>query len=109
MTGVDHALLMRVLVIAAVALISAGAVAAFASTNVAKRLAGLIVALLGALVGLAALGAPGQMLSAGVAVAFAQIALGSALLVRLHESYGETETPEIDAADARDEPSEPSL
>lgn len=99
-------LLMRALLGAAMLLSLAGGSAALISPNVLKRLVGIAVAQIGAMIALAALGAPSQALTAAGAIAFAQIAAGMAILVRLQESYGETEAIEIDAADAADEPSE---
>jgi len=101
----DEALLLeRLLAGGAIALLIAGAAAATLSPNAIKRLAGLTIAGLGALAALAALGAPGVTLTAGVAVLFAQLAVGVAIIVRLQESYGVIEAPEIDAADAQSEP-----
>jgi hypothetical protein len=101
----DVALLLeRILAGGATALLIAGAAAALLSPNAIKRLAGLTIAGLGALAALAALGAPDVALIAGVAVLFAQLAIGVAIVVRLQESYGAIETPEIDAADAQSEP-----
>ena len=97
----------RLQLAAAAALLMIGAVTALSSNNVAKRLAGLLIALIGAVLGLAALGAPGAALIAGLAAVFAQILVGVALLVRLQEAYGVTELAEIDAADAESEPAEP--
>ncbi|WP_395645350.1 hypothetical protein [Terricaulis sp.] len=85
----------------AVALLLAGAVTAWTSTNVAKRVAGISVALTAALIALAVLGAPAALLVAAAGVAFAHLVVGAALLVRLQESYGGVETPEFDAADAQ--------
>ena len=92
---------------AAVALLSLGAVMAWASANAAKRLAGLQIALLGASLGAAALGAPTPLVLATIVVAVAHLALGIAIVVRLQESYGGVETPEIDTADKQQpEPTE---
>lgn len=87
----------------AMALVMIGAVMAWAGANAAKRLAGLIAALIGAVLALGALGAPPALLIAGVALAFVHLAFGQALLVRLQESYGAVETTEIDAADRKAE------
>lgn len=93
---------------AAAALLMVGAVAALTSTNVAKRIAALLIAQIGALLGLAGLGAPNAALMAGIALALAQLVFGVALLVRLQESYGGVELQEFDAADEQSEPSEPA-
>lgn len=100
-------LIERILLAGAVALLVVGAVAAWTSANVAKRVAAIALAHIGAVVALAVLGAPGPALIAGVGAAFAQLTLGVALIVRLQESYGAIEAPEIDAADASSEPTEP--
>lgn len=83
----------------AVALLLAGAVTAWTSTNVAKRMAGIAVAFTGALLALAVLGAPSPLLISAIAIAFAYLIVGAALLVRMQEGYGGIETPEIDVAD----------
>lgn len=106
--GGEALLLERVLLALAAALVMAGAATAWTSPNVVKRLAGVMIALLGAIMGLAALGAPNGVLVGGVAAAFGYVAVGAALSVRLQEAYGAVETPEIDAADEEDEPREPS-
>lgn len=98
----------RALTAAAVVLLLAGAASAWTSANALKRLGGLVVAALGAIVALAALGAPQALLIAAAAALFAQIAVGAALLVRLQEDYGGVEIPEIDFADAQSEPPEPA-
>ena len=84
---------------AAVALLSLGAVMAWASANAAKRVAGVQLGLLGACLGVAALDAPTPFVLAAIVVAVAHLALGLAIIVRLQEGYGGVETPEIDAAD----------
>lgn len=98
------AIAMRALLGAAMVLSVAGGAAALLSPNLMKRLAAIAVAQIGAMIALATLGAPSQALVAAGAIAFAQIAVGAAILVRLQESYGDTEASEIDAADAADEP-----
>lgn len=92
---------------AAVALLVLGAVTAWATANAAKRLAGVQLALLGACLGVAALGAPTTFVLTAIAVAVALLALGIAIIVRLQESYGAIEAPDIDAADRQQpEPAE---
>jgi hypothetical protein len=91
--------ILALLLACAVVLLMIGAVTAWAGANAAKRLAGVVVALIGAVLGLGALGAPPALLIAGGALGFAHLALGLALLVRLQESYGGVESTEIDAAD----------
>lgn len=98
---------LTVLVLAgAVALTMIGAIAAWAAANALKRLVGLVIALIGAMLAAAALGAPAPFLVAGAGLIFAHLALGLSLLVRLQESYGAVETTEIDAADRKAEAAE---
>ncbi|MEJ0060491.1 MAG: hypothetical protein WDM79_13360 [Terricaulis sp.] len=101
-------LIERLHVAAAIALLMIGAVTAWTSGNVAKRLAGLVIAQLGALLALAALGAPVVFLLAGIAVSLVMLAIGAALMVRLQEAYGGVEASEFDAADEQSEPAEPA-
>lgn len=83
----------------AITLVVIGAMAALLLANVVKRIAALLIAGFGAIVALAALGAPDSALVSGVAVVFAQTVVGVAIAVRLQESYGAIEAPEIDSAD----------
>jgi len=99
--------IVRLLFALAVVMLLLGAVTAWTSANVIKRIAGLVVAMLGALAGLAAFAAPPGMMLVGAAAAFAQIVIGVALIVRLQEAYGGLEAAELDAADLGDEPAEP--
>lgn len=89
------------------ALLLAGAVTALSAGSVTKRLVGLLLALLAALIAATALGAPSPLLTAATAVALGYGVIGAALLVRLQEAYASSETVEIDAADARDDAVEP--
>ena len=91
----------------AIALVAGGAVAAFASSNALKKIAAVLTALVGAALAAAMMGAPGAVLTAVAAVAFAYCALGVAVVVRLQEAYGSIEANELDAADEQDEPREP--
>ena len=54
-----------------------------------------------------AIGAPDALIVGAVVVGFAQTALGAAILVRVQEEYGDTESGDIDAADLGSEPAEP--
>jgi hypothetical protein len=103
MTALHDANAARIVVAAAIMLLMIGATAAWASGNAVKRLGAVIVAQLGALAAWAALGAPSGGLAAGVAVAFAQLAIGAAIMVRLQEAHGSVEIADLDAADASDE------
>lgn len=96
------ALLEPLLAAAAIALVVIGAAAALVQANAVKRVIGLAIAGFGAIAALAALGASDGALVAGVAIVFAQTVVGVVLIIRLQESYGAIEAPEIDAAD-RDE------
>lgn len=98
----EAVLLERLLAGGAFALVLAGAASALMASNAIKRLTGVIIAGLGVLVALG-LWAP-QAITAGVAIIFAHLAIGVAIIVRLQESYGSIETREIDAADAAAEP-----
>jgi|CXWL01.1.fsa_nt_gi thiol:disulfide interchange protein len=90
----------------ALGLLMLGAVTAFVSGNVVKRLVGLLLANLGALLGLAALNAASALLLSAIAAAAATLIVGAALVVRLQEAYGGVEAPEFDAADEQSEPAE---
>lgn len=96
------ALLEPLLAAAAIALVVIGAAAVLVQANAVKRVIGLAIAGFGAIAALAALGASDGALVAGVAIVFAQTVVGVVLIIRLQESYGAIEAPEIDAAD-RDE------
>lgn len=104
MTG--EVLILRLLTAVALALMMFGAVAAWVSANALKRIAGGVISFAGALLAGAALGAPVELLIAGLAAAFAFVALGVAVAVRLQEGYGAIEAPELDQADAQDEAAE---
>jgi hypothetical protein len=93
---------------AGIVLLMCGVALGWASVSVAKRVVGVIVALLGAIVGLAALGAPQAMMIAGAAALFAYVTMGVGLLARLQEAYGATDVADIDRGDADAEPAEPS-
>lgn len=97
----------RLLLAVAVAMLMLGAVTAWTSANFIKRVVGLLVASLGALAGAAALSAPVILVVVGIAAAFAQLAIGAALGVRLQEAYGGVEAAELDVADEANEPAEP--
>lgn len=94
----------RILLVGAAALLLLGAIAAWTSTNVVKRVAAIALAHIGAVCALSVLGAPDKALSAAVTAAFAQLTLGVALVVLLQERYGAVEVLDIDAADAQSEP-----
>lgn len=100
-------ILVRLLLAVAVTLLLAGAVAGWTSTNVVKRAVGLLAAMLGALIGAVALGAPPAWLMLGAGVALAYFMIAAALMVRLQEGYGAVEAAELDGADGADEPPEP--
>ena len=101
-------LIFRAEIAIALVLLLAGAVAAWASANVAKRITGVFLAHTGALLALAALGLPGIVLIAAVCIALAHLIVGAALLVRLQEAYGGVEVREFDEADEQTEPTEPT-
>lgn len=93
----------RVLFAGTVVLIVAGVLSAWTSVNVMRKLAGVFVAMLGALIALAVLGAPGWIVAAGGAVALAQVIMGGAIGVRLHEAYASSEMSDADKAEAEAE------
>lgn len=97
----------RLQVAASIGLLVLGAVLAWTSSNVMKRVAGLLLTLLASVLALAALHAPGAALIGGLVIAFATLALGVALLVRLQEAYGGLDVAAFDAADEESEPREP--
>lgn len=91
----------------AFALLMIGAVAAWTAPNAMKRVAGVIVALVGAIVAMAALHAPPTWLISGAALTLAYCVVGVAVVVRLQEAYGGAEAKAIDAEDDEVEPAEP--
>jgi hypothetical protein len=92
----------------AAALVMGAAVTAWSATSVAKRVVAVLIALIAAALALGVVGASSAVVVGAVALAFAYVVVGVSLLVRMQEAYGAAETPEIDAADDRDEPAEPS-
>lgn len=88
------------------ALVMIGAVSALLSANAIKRVGGLLVSGFGAVATLAAIGAGSAPIIAGVAVLFVYAVVGTTIVVRLQESYGSIEAPEIDAADAESDAKE---
>ena len=91
----------------ALVVLTAGALMAWTSENVVKRMLGVAFAQVGALIGLAVLQSPDSLLIAAAAAMFAMLLIAIALLVRLQEAYGGVEGRDFDAADERDEPLEP--
>jgi hypothetical protein len=96
-----------VVLIGAFALLLMGAVVAWTAPNAMKRVAGVIIALIGATIAMAALQAPPSWLIAGAAVALGYCVVGATVVVRLQEAYGAAEAGVIDAADDEGEPPEP--
>lgn len=92
----------------AAALLLAGGASALMAASFAKRVAGVMIAFLAALMALAVLGAPPAASAAAIAIAFAYVAIGVALAVRIQEAYATAESAEVDAADDGDEPTEPA-
>ncbi len=90
----------RALFAGAVVLMLAGALSAWSAQNTARKLAGLLVAMLGAVMAVVALDAPAWIAVAGAALALAQLVVGAAVAVRLHESYGSSETADADRVEA---------
>lgn len=77
-----------------------GAVTALAATHNLRRVGGVVIAHLGALIALAASGAADTALIAAAAAAFCMLGLGVVLAARLYESHGASQSQAIDAADA---------
>lgn len=94
--------------VGAFALLLMGAVAAWTAPNAMKRVAGVIIALVGAVIAMAALQAPPSWLIAAAAIALAYCVVGTTVVVRLQEAYGAAEAGAIDATDDQGEPPEPS-
>ena len=92
--------------IGAFALLLMGAIAAWTAPNAMKRVAGVIVALIGASIAMAALQAPPSWLVAGAAIALAYCVVGTTVVVRLQEAYGAAEASALNAADDEGEPPE---
>lgn len=102
-----EAILPRAAFAVAITLVLLGALAAWAASNAITRLAGVAIALLGAVCALAALGAPPSAQIAATAAALVYTLVGAAIVVLVQESYGSIETAALDAADAAAESSEP--
>lgn len=100
-------LVLRLGLAASVVLLVCGATLAWSSASFTKRVAGVIIALSGAIAGVAVVGAPQAALIAGAVTLFAYATIGVGVLARLQEDYGATEIADIDRADAESEPPEP--
>ncbi|MCC6788805.1 MAG: hypothetical protein IT547_13300 [Hyphomonadaceae bacterium] len=92
-----------VLIAGASTLVMIGAAAALLSGNAIKRVGGILISGFGAVASLAAIGAGSGPVVAGVTLLFVYAVLGAGIVVRLQESYGSIEAPDIDAADAEDD------
>ncbi|MBI3440127.1 MAG: hypothetical protein HY054_16000 [Proteobacteria bacterium] len=93
----------------ALLLLSIAAASALTAQNLGRRVIGLFVVLVGAILAAAALRADGGMIIMGAVVATSYAAIGVALLVRSQETYQSVEADDLDAADLRDEPVEPRV
>lgn len=98
-----EALIERVVGASGFFLLVIGLAGALLSTNLSKRLVGLVFALMGAVVVGLALAGPGAALTAGIVVALAYLLVGASLLVRLQEAHRNLEASAVDAADAASE------
>jgi hypothetical protein len=96
---------LRVEIALCAAFLMLGAIMALTSANLVKRIAGLLIANIAAVLAAAVL-TGGALLIVGVAVMAAALVIGSALIVRLQERYGGVEAAEQDAADSDSEPRE---
>lgn len=101
-------ILLRVDVALSIALLVLGAIVALASANVVKRVSGVLIAHIGAILGAAAL-VDGPLLIVGVGMMGASLVIGCALIVRLQERYGGVEALDHDIADADSEPREAEM
>jgi len=99
----DSLLIERLSAAAAVALLVVGAIGAWTAPNVIKRAVAIVIACIGAILGCAGLGAPPAAMIAGAGVAFAYTVVAVSVIVRLQESYGGVEAPEIDREEAEAE------
>ncbi|MEZ5996003.1 MAG: hypothetical protein R3C25_09625 [Hyphomonadaceae bacterium] len=97
----------QVIACASLALVIGGALLAWLSGNLFKRLAGIIVAASGALVTASALAAPESLITSGAAVIFVELVIGGAVAVRLYEAYGSIEAAEVDSLDGREDLARP--
>jgi len=106
MSGVD-ALALRGVIAAALALVLCGVFVGWTAGNAAKRTAAHALAVLGAVMAGAAIGAPIELLVAAVAIGLGYLLVGAALVVRLQEEYASVEVADIDKADASDDAPRP--
>lgn len=83
-----------------------GVTATLLSTNLVKRLVGLVFAVMGAMLAGLAFAGPSGALTAGIVIGLAYLMVGAFLLIRLQEAFGSLEARDIDAADAAAESSE---
>jgi hypothetical protein len=91
----------------AAALLMAGVATAWSAANLMRRMMGVAIALIAAVVAASVLGAPDQVAIAATALAFVYLVAGVSVLVRLQEAYAASDTPDHDAADDAEEPAEP--
>lgn len=96
----------RLQLAAAAVLLLTGATMAWTATNAVKRVVGIAIAGFAAMLALAVLRAPEAALIAALALVFAHVLIGAAIVVRLQEGYGGVELTDIDAADEHAEPPE---
>jgi hypothetical protein len=87
------------------AVLMLAAVMALTSANLVKRVAGVLIANIAAVLGASVLSG-GSLLIVGLTAMAATFAVGCALIVRLQERYGGVEAAEQDDADADAEPRE---
>jgi len=99
-------LLLRLGLAASIVLFTSGAALAWTSGSFGKRVAGVVIGFVGAIVGLSTLAVPQAALVAGVAALLVYAVAGVAVLIRLQEEYGATDVADIDQADANAEPRE---
>jgi len=88
------------LMIVGLLIVAVGALTAWESANVIKRVGGVALLGIGGFSAALGIGAPESVLIAAGALALAQTIVGAVILVRVQEAYGWMEAGEIDAADA---------
>ena len=84
----------------AIAILVIGAGLTLTADNAVKRMIGVAALVLAPVLAAAALGGDASMSLVFLMIGISQLAIGCVLVVRLQETYGSVETPDIEAADA---------
>lgn len=101
-----EALGLRAEIALCIAMLMLGAVMAMSSANAVKRVGGVVIAQIAALLAAGVL-VGGDIVLVGAAMLAGTLTIGCALIVRLQERYGGVDMGELDAADTESEPREP--